>query len=303
MRNRLIGFVLVLSPAVAQCPDGDPLPVGLRYFSQGQFSEAEACLRRAVAAQPRAFDARLALGATLAERKHTREAIEQLVQAHRLKPDHTDAVKLLAAQYMIVQDYRKAIALLAPLSFRDQEYYLLLIESYQASGDAAHAFALAQEAAARFPSSPQLNCWLGFQLQFSGRYEDARGYLEKAICLDPEYPPSYYLLGDVVLKQQKFQQSIRYFERAIELSPQDTDARIGLSHAWLDLGDLAKAVQVLQEAANDSPSDARVHLQLSRLYFRMGDQARAEQEAVLSLRLRGRNGGVGEIPSSLRSGR
>jgi tetratricopeptide (TPR) repeat protein len=302
MSNRLALFFLVVASAAAQCPGGDPLAMGLEYFSQGRFPEAEACLRNAVASQPRAFDARLALGATLAERQHTREAIEQLEQAHRLKPDHPDALKLLAAQYMMVHDYRKAIAVLAPLSSADQERYLLLIESYQISGDAEKAFALARQAATLFPSSPQINCWIGFQLQFSGRYEDARVYLEKALRLDPQYPPGYYLLGDAFLKEHKFRESLPYFQQAIELSPKDMDAHIGLSHAWVGMADLAKALEVLKAAANDGSADARIHLQLSRLYFRMGDQARAEQEAALALRLKGQNGSVGAIPSSLRSG-
>src|SRR5438445_9235337 len=97
----------------------------------------------------------------------------------------------------------------------------MLIESYQASGDAASSFALARKAATRFPSSPAINCWMGFQLQFSGRYEGARGYLEKVLRLAPDYPATYYILADVLLllKEQKFRESIPYFEKAIKLSP------------------------------------------------------------------------------------
>lgn len=296
-------FLAGVSVAAAQVSNAGALERGLRFFSEGRFAEAEPSLREAVAAQPRSFDARLALGATLAQLKRPAEAIQQLQEAHRLRPGHVDALKLLAAQYMIERQYGKAVALLAPVTDADEEVYLLLIESYQASSDTARSFALAQKAVLRFPSSPQVNCWMGFQLQFSGRYEEARGYLEKAIRLAPEYPATYYLLADVLLKQQKARESIPYFEKAVELDANDMEARMGLSQAWSASGDLAKALAVLEAAEKASPEDARVHLLLSRLWFRLGDEPRAQQEADLSLKYRNPGGAGPALPTALRSDR
>jgi tetratricopeptide (TPR) repeat protein len=261
-------LLIAVSFAAAQPVNSGELRRGLQLFSESHFADAEPLLRKAVAEQPRSFEARLALGATLAELKRTADAIEQLRAAHRLNPAHVDAMKLLAAQYIADRKYADAVALLAPVRAPDEELYLLLIESYQSSGDTAKSFATAQEAVRHFPSSPQINCWMGFQLQFSGRFGDAHAYLEQAIRLAPDYPVTYYILADVLLKQQKTRQSIPYFEKAIELDPDDTEARLGLSQAWTDAGALDKALAVLLGAEKRSPENARVHLLLSRIWFR-----------------------------------
>jgi tetratricopeptide (TPR) repeat protein len=287
-----------MSVAAAQPSKGGALEHGLRLFSEAQFSEAEQSLRGAVAEQPESFEARLALGATLAQLKRPAEAIEQLQVAHRLRPRHSDVLKLLAAQYMIERRYANAIALLLPVSARDEEIYLLLIESYQSSGDTPRSFAMAQEAVRRFPSSAQINCWMGFQLQFSGRYEDARGYLDNAIRLAPEYPATYYVLAEVLLKQQKARESLPYFEKAIEFDPDDIEARLGLSRAWAGVGDTKTALTVLQAAEKSAPEDARVHLLLSRLWFRLGDEPRAQEEAKLSLQYRKNETRAPSLPSA-----
>jgi tetratricopeptide (TPR) repeat protein len=272
----------------------------LRAFSEGRFSEAEPSLREAVAVQPDSFEARFALGATFGELKRPTEAIAELQVAHRLRPEHPDALKLLAAQYIAAREYPKAIALLSAVRAPDEEIYLLLIESWQADGDAAKSFATAEAAVARFPASAQVNCWMGFQLQFSGRYDEARGYLEKAIQLDAGYPAGYYLLGQVLLKQQKARESIPWFEKAIALEPEDIEARMAYAQAVASAGDLAKALHILQTAEKSAPRDPRVHLLLSRLWFRLGDEANAREEASLSLQYRNGEPALPDIPRALR---
>jgi tetratricopeptide (TPR) repeat protein len=294
---------LGLAIAAAQPLSDSALERGLLLFSDGHFSEAEPLLRQAVATRPESFEARLALGATLARLKRPGQAIEQLRVAHHLRPAHQDALKLLAAQYIIDRQYANAISLLSKVSVRDEEVYLLLIQAYQASGDTNRSFATAEEAVARFPSSAQINCWMGFQLQFSGRYEEARGYLEKAIHLDPEYPATYYILGETLLKQQKARDSIPYFEKAIELDADDTDARMGLSQAWTGAGDLPKALDILEAAEKSSPGNAHVHFLLSRLLFRLGNETRAQEEANLSLRYSDNEAETPHIPAALRPDR
>jgi Flp pilus assembly protein TadD len=293
-------FWFLSAVAFAQAPD--PLGQGLEAFKAGRFTEAATLLQRAVASQPRAFDPRFLYGATLVQLERTSEAIEQLEQAHQLRPSHPDALKLLAAQYMIARDYEKAIRLLRQVPAPDEEMCLLLIESYQSSGDSERSFAITQKALARFPKSPQIHCWLAFQLEFSGRFEEARKHLEEAARLDPAYPATDYLMAEVLLKQEKFEASVPYFEKAIAVAPDDADARLGLAQSWLALNNLSKALTVVEDAARVAPEDARVHLQLSRLYFRSGDQPRAEREADLSVKLREKQNAIVDIPSSLHSG-
>lgn len=302
MLTRLALLAALTFSVVAQQP-ADVLARGLKAFSDGRFAEAEAFLRQAAVRDPRSFEARLVLGATLAQLERPADAIEPLEQAHHLRPSDPAALKLLASQLIAVKKYARVIALLAPLPAPDEEAALLLIESYQGAGDGASSFALAQRSAARFPSSAPVKCWLGFQLQFAGRYDEARKYLEEVLRLAPDFAPAYSILADTLAKQQRPADAIPYFEKAIRLNPEDMDARIGLSHAQMELGDPAKAAETLRDAVRAAPRDARAHLQLSRLCFRIGDEECARREADLSLELRGEANTGGTLPSGLRTGR
>ena len=298
MRDKLPILLLLVTALHAQ---SDALARGLQAFSAGRFGEAELHLRQAVGADPRSFEARLALGAALAELRRPEEAIAQLTEAHRLRPGHPDAFKLLATQLMAARQYAKAVTLLSSSANFDEETTLLLIESHQASGDSANSFALAQKAAIRFPNSAPVKCWLGFQLQFAGRYDEARRYLEESLRLAPDYPATYTILAGVLLKQGKPRDAIPHFQKAIAVAPDDADAHIGLSRAVDETGDLAQALDTLRKGIAAIPREARLHLQLSRLCFRMGDEACAEKEADISLRLREPNTTGGELPSALRT--
>jgi tetratricopeptide (TPR) repeat protein len=253
--------------------------------------------------RPTSFQARFLLGATLVELNETESAIGELRAAQRLDPRHLDARKLLAALFSQTRRFNDAIALLKPVIETrpyDEELHLLLIDARQSSGDAAGAYATALTAAERFPSSAQVACWLGFQLDFAGRYAAAKEYLRKAIQLDPAYPASYQLLAGVFLKEEDYSEAVAWYRKASRRMPEDIETLLGLSKALLGSGQTAESLTTLLNAGRIAPSDARVHLQLSRLYFRMGNEALAEQEAELALKLKAHEPALMQAPAALR---
>ncbi|MSV27866.1 MAG: tetratricopeptide repeat protein [Bryobacterales bacterium] len=278
--------------------------MGFIDFSEGRFAPARIWLEKAVQSRHKSFQARFLLGATLVELNDSTGAIGQLSVAHRLNPEHADARKLLAAQYSNTRQYKQAIALLAPVVDRvpyDEETHLLLIGARQASGDSAGVFALATRAARRFPRSPQVAAWLGFQLQFSGRYQEAEKELRKAIEIDPLFGVSYQLLGEVCLKREDYADAVSWFRKAAGRMPQDMETLMGLGRALAAMGDTAAGLEALRSAARVAPENAQVHLQLSRLYFRIGDEEKARQEADLSVKLRSSAPDGMEAPAALRA--
>lgn len=300
-------LVLAAASASAQPAPAQLFEQGAQAFASGDFAGAENALRRVVRQQPASFEANFLLGATLVQLGKIDDAIRFLGAAHKLNPRHPDALKLLAAQRMIKRDYAPAIAVLQPAAVQgraDEEIYLLLVEALLGSGDVPGSFDFTQRAVKLFPSSPAVNCWMGFQLQFSARYDEARQYLEKAIRLDASYPATYYVLGDVLLKQEKFAEAVPLFRKAIEAKPDDSDARLGLGQALTGANRLREAVAALEEAARVTPGEARIHLQLSRLYFRLGDEERAQREAEITVKMRpGQPSLLTDIPNALRGPR
>ena len=277
--------------------------MGFLLYSQNQFPAARAYLEKAVVARPQSFQARFLLAATLVQLKQTQPAIAQLRQALLRKPAHLDARKLLATQLLEVGQYREAATVLQPVLETlppDEEVHLLLIEARQTSGDTVAAFSLAQKAALRFPNSAQILAWLGFQLQFAGRYEEAKSPLLRAMEIDPAFPVPAQILGDVFLKEENFPEALKWLIRAAEKMPDDAETLLSLSRAQAESGAPAQALETLQRAARVAPTDARVHFHLSRLYFRLGDEPKAQQAAAFSVQLRDNQAPVAAAPASLR---
>jgi len=274
---------LRLNPAEFEALSG----IGFLLYSQEKFKDARGYLEKAVAVRPQSFQANFLLGATLVHLRETKLAIARLREAVTRNPANRDARNLLAAQYIETRQFKEAIVLLQAIAETppfDEETHLLLIEARQKSGDSTNAFALAKKAATRFPSSAQVLTWLGFQLQFAGRYEEAKQQLEQAIILDPKFPMALQVLGEVFLKEEDYKEAIKWLKRADEKLPGDTDTLLSLARAQAESGDTTQALQTLQRAI--TKNDPRVHFQLSRLYYRLGDEAKAKEHAELSVRLR-----------------
>lgn len=281
--------------------------LGFIGFSEGRLLDARAFLEKAVKLRPGSFQARFLLSAVLVELKENEAAIGHLLAAHKLNPTHADARKLLAVEYYASRQFEAAIALLLAVVERqpyDLETHLLLISARQGAGDTAGSFQLAGRAAVRFPQAVQVAAWLGFQLQFAGRYEEAESRLRQAIELDPRYGAPYLLLGEIFLKREQYPEAAAWFRKAVERMPEDAEAQIGLGRALAETGETAAAIETLRAAAVADPDNAQVHFHLSRLYFRMGDEASAEKEAGLSVKLRAAVPAAGQSaslgPASLR---
>lgn len=254
--------------------------LGFDRYGEERFDDARAALERAIALRPNSFQVRFLLGATLVQLRNPAAAIPHLQRAVALNPVHGDARKLLAAQCIATQRYAEALAAIRQPS--DEETHLLAIEAKQGAGDASGALAVALQAAQRFPQSAPVAAWLGFQMQFAGRYDEARRHLLRARELDPAHPAAYQLLGEVCLKEEKYAEAVTWLRQAAAKTPDDVETLLGLGRALAETGAPAEAITVLEHA----PEDARALLQLSRLYFKAGDETRARAAAERSIQLR-----------------
>jgi tetratricopeptide (TPR) repeat protein len=275
--------------------------LGLEAYSKDDLSAAEAYLKQARQADPRLFSARFLLAATLVRMNRRDEAIPELEAAHRLDPRHADVVKLLAIQYRESGLQIESLRLLQsfPEAARDEEFYLLLIEANQDTGSVDEAEQLVRQAIRRYPKSPRVNAWMGFEMREAGRFTDAQPYLRKAMQGDPELPAPYFLMGDVLLREEKYGEAIPWLRKALQMEPRDEEAAIDLSRALAGLGDLAGALAELEREAGIVPENAKLALEMSRVYSRLGEKEKAHSQAENAVRWRVTES---RIPESLRHG-
>jgi len=110
------------------------------------------------------------------------------------------------------------------------------------------------------------------------RANDARGYLEKALELDPASPTALRQLGDLELAAGDFGQAAAHLKRAREVRPDDSTAAFELGQALEKSGDWAGARDALEASLKLSPSQLSARLLLGRVYLRLNDAKNAEDQ-------------------------
>jgi Flp pilus assembly protein TadD len=110
------------------------------------------------------------------------------------------------------------------------------------------------------------------------RSSDARGYLEKALELDPASPTALRQLGELELAAGDFSKAAAYLKRAREVRPDDSTAAFELGQALEKSGDWAGARDALEASLKLAPSQLSARLLLGRVYLSLNDGKNAEDQ-------------------------
>jgi choline-sulfatase len=110
------------------------------------------------------------------------------------------------------------------------------------------------------------------------RSSEARGYLEKALALDPASPTTLRQLGELELAAGDFSKAAAHLKRARELRPDDSTAAFELGEALEKSGDWPGARDALEASLKLSPSQLSARLLLGRVYLRLSDAKNAEDQ-------------------------
>ena len=96
----------------------------------------------------------------------------------------------------------------------------------------------------------------GRQLLERGDLAAAERELRKAVEMSPEDPEVLGLLGVALGMQQKLQEADGYLEKALHLDPTDSATRRNLAWNQFELGQLAQAKANLARVLNEKPHDS-----------------------------------------------
>ncbi|MFO7737009.1 MAG: tetratricopeptide repeat protein [Desulfatiglandaceae bacterium] len=104
------------------------------------------------------------------------------------------------------------------------------------------------------PGSADAYLALGRALNFSCRDEEAIGYLEKGIRMNP-YPPSHYYmhLGWAQFNSRQYEQAVSSLRKAVSMSPRNQPARLGLIATYIEVNKVAEAKSEAQELLKIDP--------------------------------------------------
>jgi choline-sulfatase len=110
------------------------------------------------------------------------------------------------------------------------------------------------------------------------RAGDARGYLEKALELDPNSATALRQLGEIELAAGNFDKAAVHLKRANAIRADDSTAAFELGEAFAKSGDLPGARDALETSLKLVPGQLPARLLLGRVYLRLNDPRNAEDQ-------------------------
>jgi tetratricopeptide (TPR) repeat protein len=249
------------------------------------FRGAEESLRQYISVHPDSADALFMLGFVLNRLNRPAESLKIYTQAARLARPTGDDLKIVALDYVLVNDYPNAIKWLEEAVKRDPKnedawYYLGRAYYTKARmGEARKAF---ETILTINPRSVKAENNLGLIFENEGKIADALNAYRTAIAWQENIPhPSeqpYVNLGNLLMEQGQVRDAIGPLEKAVSLAPNDAYCHMTLGMAYRQLGQLEKAQSELEKATQLEPNNAKAHYQLGRLYKDMHAIDRAQVE-------------------------
>jgi arylsulfatase A-like enzyme/Flp pilus assembly protein TadD len=110
------------------------------------------------------------------------------------------------------------------------------------------------------------------------RSADSRGFLEKALELDPTSPTTLRQLGENELAAGDFGKAAVHLKKAREVRPEDSTAAFELGQALEKSGDLAGARDALEASLKLVPSQMPARLLLGHVYLGLKDAKNAQDQ-------------------------
>ncbi len=251
--------------------------------SQGEFTEAIAYFKNALACQPDLIEAATNLAVTLHQIGDLTEAATYYLRSLQIEPNsaqgHNNLGILRQSQGNIVEAvscFQKAIAI-NPLYVKALNNLGALL---QHQGELPSAIACFEQALSATSNYVPALINLGVAMQAKCQPEEAKRFYQQSIELEPKNPKGHYYLGSLCLELHQLEQAISHFERAIFLQPDYVESWNNLGSALEGIGDIERAISCYNQALVFDANCAKAHFNLGIALLLSGEltQGFAEYE-------------------------
>jgi predicted O-linked N-acetylglucosamine transferase (SPINDLY family) len=238
------------------------------WLSLGEPAQAEAALRRALAADVRQPALYSNLGMALASLGRHEEAVEAYQGAITLEPRYATArnnignsLKAIGRKLEALESYRAAVE--TEPNYPDAWNNLgLLLADLGRGEEAEEAYA---QVLRQKPDHAAAHNNLGNLLNDRGDLTGATTLYEKALEIDPDYADAHYNLGNILKRQGRVAEATAAYERAQAAGPDRADAWIEHGKALALEARYDEAIAALGKALEIDPSDAGARMH--RLFY------------------------------------
>jgi len=231
--------------------------------AQGKTQTAENYYRRAIVADPKLFEARLALGLLLAQ-AGSEEAQTQIEMAVTLEPNPPSPAAKAQAYRTLAKLVRESDpdaakqALLEALKLSPETASdtLLTAEIAEAEGDKDIAEQAYRRVLKVDPQSSAATAGLVHLLMEEKRYSDAEPLLKAALTRDPDDPALNTQYAALLGAEGKMDEAVAALEKLHRLQPQDRSIGVMLADAYMQTENYEKADSVYADLLVSAPNDA-----------------------------------------------
>jgi tetratricopeptide (TPR) repeat protein len=225
--------------------------------------------RKAVAADPKQFEARLALGLALARQNKQDEAREQIQVATLLSPSvpnpnaQAQAYRALAEldRTRDPEVARESLLSALRLSPETPQDLLLTAQIAEAKDDGETAEAAYRRLLAQQPQSAlatQATAGLVHLLLKQQKYQDAEPLLKSALARDPDDPSLNAQLATTLIAERKEPEALPVLEKLRGLESNNPAVDRMLADAYSQAGHPEKAAPIYAEMAQKNPDDEEI---------------------------------------------
>lgn len=204
------------------------LQIGDAYWAWERADEAVAAYRRVVAMRPKPevlARAHQSLGIVFHERKEYAQAVPELLEAQRIKPDYYTS-QVLGEAYIGLQDYPKAVSALQDAVRLKPDY----ADGHMKLGKAYLAMKQPDKALAEF---------------------------QEVVRLEPQKAEGFYELGHTYFLLRRPADAVSAFDQALSLAPKHAMAHFGLGHAYRVMGRRREAMREYETLKSLDPKLAQ----------------------------------------------
>jgi len=266
---------LTLSPGLT----GAQVMLGLAYYELYDLEKASAAFETALKSNPADTNALLYLGKAQIQKREYRAAQKTIEKLVELKPKDPEALYDLSLAHMkLMLETVNRLGEAAPGSYL---FSLLLAQDAEARNDDEAAIQKYREALAQRGKEPVVGIHyaLGSVYAKVGKYNEAAEEFKKELQINPSDSLALWKLGELGLRSDP--ESVRgYLERAVALNPNLPQAALAYGRLLARAGETEKAVEQFQRVVRLAPEEDSVHYHLAKAYRLLGRNEEARIETV-----------------------
>ncbi len=295
------------APLFAQAAKEQPLSDALLLEGKSlvnveRYAEADAALRAYLGEHPNSTDALYMLGYVQNREDKPAESLRTYTRAAQLSTPKSDDLKVVALDYVLLNDYPDAIRWMRQAVVFDpmnEQAWYGLGRCYYSQSEFKEAQEAFEKALALDPGDVKAEENLGLAYEMGNRPQEAERAYKAAVAMADgaktnsgggldQWP--YLDYGSFLLEHDRPEEAVPVLERAVKAAPQCAECHGKLGRALARAGKANEGIEELQTAVKLAPKDPRLHYDLGRAYREAGKMEEARAELAVSAKLYGAKG-------------